>query len=114
MLCLISTSIMYSSENNLLSKGHCGGERVAFLTGINVDRTKLAMFAQAGLLCGIAGLLYPVHKQILEKKPLLIWGNLSKEELDWIFDKLPCQGLAVNVAIESIEQAERIWKRYIG
>ena len=34
-----------------------GGERVAHLTGIRVARVKLLMFALAGLLCGIAGLL---------------------------------------------------------
>jgi ribose transport system permease protein len=34
-----------------------GGERVARLTGIRVDRVKIAMFALLGLLCGIAGLL---------------------------------------------------------
>ncbi len=34
-----------------------GGERIAFLTGIGVDRTKIALFALLGLLCGMAGLL---------------------------------------------------------
>jgi ribose transport system permease protein len=34
-----------------------GGERVARLTGIRIDKVKIAMFALLGLLCGIAGLL---------------------------------------------------------
>lgn len=34
-----------------------GGERVALLTGIKVDRVKIIMFTLAGLLCGIGGLL---------------------------------------------------------
>lgn len=34
-----------------------GGERVALLTGINVIRTKVLIFALIGLLCGIAGVL---------------------------------------------------------
>ncbi len=34
-----------------------GGERVAYLTGIRVRRVKFIMFAFAGLLCGLAGLL---------------------------------------------------------
>ena len=34
-----------------------GGERIAFLTGIRVDRVKIAIFALSGLLCGMAGLL---------------------------------------------------------
>lgn len=34
-----------------------GGERIAFLTGIKVDRVKIAIFALSGLMCGMAGLL---------------------------------------------------------
>lgn len=34
-----------------------GGERVAKLTGIKIDRVKIGMFALLGLLCGVAGLL---------------------------------------------------------
>jgi ribose transport system permease protein len=34
-----------------------GGERIAFLTGIKVDRTKILLFVLLGLLCGMAGLL---------------------------------------------------------
>ena len=34
-----------------------GGERIAFLTGIKVDRVKIAIFGLVGLLCGVAGLL---------------------------------------------------------
>ncbi|MDP1732654.1 MAG: ABC transporter permease [Devosia sp.] len=34
-----------------------GGEKVAKLTGIHIDRVKISMFALLGLLCGIAGLL---------------------------------------------------------
>lgn len=34
-----------------------GGERVARLTGIRVDRVKILVFVISGLLCGLAGLL---------------------------------------------------------
>ncbi len=34
-----------------------GGERVARLTGIRIDKVKIVMFSLLGLLCGIAGLL---------------------------------------------------------
>lgn len=34
-----------------------GGEKVAKLTGINIDRVKITMYALLGALCGIAGLL---------------------------------------------------------
>lgn len=58
--------------------------------------------------------LYNVHKEILDKKLLLIWGQIPDEDLDWIFHKLPHNGLAVNVAVESLDQAQRIWDKYIG
>lgn len=34
-----------------------GGERVAQLTGINITRTKIFVFALTGILCGVAGVL---------------------------------------------------------
>ncbi|NKL38728.1 ribose ABC transporter permease [Rhizobium leguminosarum bv. viciae] len=34
-----------------------GGERIALLTGIRVDRVKIAIFALLGFMCGVAGLL---------------------------------------------------------
>ncbi len=34
-----------------------GGERVAVLTGMKVDRVKILIFTLSGLLCGLAGLL---------------------------------------------------------
>ena len=34
-----------------------GGERIAFLTGIKVERVKIVVFGLVGLLCGMAGLL---------------------------------------------------------
>lgn len=34
-----------------------GGERIALLSGIQVDRTKVLIFVLSGLLCGMAGLL---------------------------------------------------------
>ncbi len=34
-----------------------GGERVAQLTGINIIRTKIFVFALTGILCGVAGVL---------------------------------------------------------
>ena len=39
--------------------------------------------------------LWPKHMKILNKKPLLIWGDISQKDLDWIFSNLPHEGLAV-------------------
>jgi len=58
--------------------------------------------------------LFDVHKKILARKPLLIWGDIPEQDLDWIFSRLPVQGLAVNTVVTSPEQAEALWRRYVG
>lgn len=57
--------------------------------------------------------LYETHIKILEKKPLLIWGDIPEKDLDWIFSKLPYKGLAVMTVVENPQQAKQIWDRYI-
>ena len=56
--------------------------------------------------------LFDVHKEILSKKPLIIWGQIPDEDLDWIFSKLPSQGLAVLLALDSQDDAKKYIKMY--
>jgi hypothetical protein len=56
--------------------------------------------------------LWDKHQRILARKPLLIWGQLTRQDLDWIFSQLPPQGLAVMTVVEDHEQAKEIWQRY--
>jgi hypothetical protein len=58
--------------------------------------------------------LYERHMEVLSRKPLLIWGKLTDEDLDYIFEKLPDRGLAVQAVVETREEAERIFLKYIG
>ncbi len=58
--------------------------------------------------------LFDVHKEILAEKPLLIWGYIPEQDLDWIFSQLPRKGLAVLMAVDSVDKAKYIWKKYIG
>lgn len=58
--------------------------------------------------------LYETHMKILKNKPLVIWGDIPEKDLDWIFEKLPPQGLAVNVVVRSREEAAGLWDRYIS
>jgi len=58
--------------------------------------------------------LYDTHLKILERKPLLIWGNLSEADMQWIFEKLPCQGLAVMTVVPTPEAARKIWDKHMG
>lgn len=58
--------------------------------------------------------LEPVHRRILARKPLLIWGHLGDNDLDRIFTRLPMEGLAVMTCVDGPEQAGRLWRRYVG
>jgi len=58
--------------------------------------------------------LHTVHVKILAEKPLVIWGDLSAQDLDWIFHKLPPAGLAVITVVASPEQAGEIWRLCFG
>jgi hypothetical protein len=52
------------------------------------------------------------YRTVLREKPLLIWGDLTAEDLEFVFSALPGEGLAVNVVAESVEEAMRIQERF--
>lgn len=56
--------------------------------------------------------LHSIHAGILSRKPLIIWGNMSLDELDDLFKRLPRRGLAVSCIVENREQALEIRKRF--
>ena len=56
--------------------------------------------------------LYDVHCAILERSPLLIWGALTNDDLDWIFSRLPSRGLAVQAVVASPGEAKALWDEY--
>lgn len=56
--------------------------------------------------------LFETHGRILRENPLLIWGNIPKQDLDWIFSKLPPAGLAVMTVVSTPEEAHRLWDEY--
>jgi hypothetical protein len=58
--------------------------------------------------------LYQRHLEILAQKPLLIWGDISDTDLDWIFAKLPARGLAVITVVDAPSRAATLWDRYIA
>lgn len=58
--------------------------------------------------------LEPLHRRILARKPLLIWGHLSEKDLDCIFSRLPHEALAVATCVDNPAQAARLWQKYIG
>ena len=52
------------------------------------------------------------YRTILAAKPLLIWGDLTPVDLDFVFNRLPHRGLAVNVVVSGVEEARDIWSRF--
>ncbi|MDR2676085.1 MAG: hypothetical protein LBC18_14765 [Opitutaceae bacterium] len=58
--------------------------------------------------------IHEKHLSILRERPLLIWGKIPPADLDWIFTKLPHQGLAVLTMTDSPETASRLWTTYAG
>lgn len=60
-----------------------------------------------------AKLLHPVYQKIMSEKPLIIWGEISEKDLDWIFSNLPPQGLSIITVVKSAAEAARLWQKYI-
>ena len=58
--------------------------------------------------------LYETHLKILNSKPLIIWGDIPERDLEWIFEKLPPQGLAVNTVVRDKDEAARLWSKYVA
>jgi hypothetical protein len=56
--------------------------------------------------------LYERHLAILKERPLVIWGDIPTADLDWLFRKLPPQGLAIITVVHSAEQARDLWTKY--
>ena len=61
-----------------------------------------------------ADALYETHRKILARKPLLIWGNLSESDMEWILTRLPGAGLAVMTVVNDPAAAADVWRRHIG
>jgi len=55
--------------------------------------------------------LSKVHQKILSQRPLLIWGDLSGADLEYILKNQSYEGLAIIIVVESIEEAHEIWDK---
>jgi hypothetical protein len=49
------------------------------------------------------------YRSVLAVKPLLIWGDVTEADLEFILTGLPQQGLAVNLVVSSPEEAQMFW-----
>ncbi|MBN1834607.1 MAG: hypothetical protein JW820_02090 [Spirochaetales bacterium] len=58
--------------------------------------------------------LYPYYRKIQSRKPLIIWGDLTREDLDFVTRRLDPQALAVIPVVGSKSEAEEIWRGVKG
>lgn len=52
--------------------------------------------------------LLPLHRRILERKPLLVFGALSAADVRLLIDSLPVRGLAIEAVVANPEDARRM------
>ncbi|KLU63036.1 hypothetical protein CEB3_c06110 [Peptococcaceae bacterium CEB3] len=49
-----------------------------------------------------------VFRRIMEKKSLVIWGDLDEEDIKTIRDNLPCRGIFLNIVAPSVSRAKKL------
>jgi hypothetical protein len=57
--------------------------------------------------------LLPIYRAILAHKPLLVWGDVSDCDLQVLLTELDPGGLAIQIAVDSPEQAQEIYRRHM-
>jgi len=57
--------------------------------------------------------LFKVYESIQKVKPLIIWGKICEKDMDFLFHNLDKRGLAVYCMLDSKQEAERLWNKYI-
>jgi hypothetical protein len=58
--------------------------------------------------------LYPYYRKIQSRKPLVIWGDLTREDLAFVARALDSQALALIPVVKNKREAEAIWKSFKG
>ena len=58
--------------------------------------------------------LLPVYREVLQAKPLLVWGDLSPDDVRTLVEELPPEGLALQVVVDSPDEAWAIYDAYLA
>jgi len=103
-------AIVNSFSNNIMHMHSTGFIPLDAYLGMNFT----AMELHIDVAGPSAEELFDRHRKILATKPLLIWGDIPEEDLDWIFSKLPSAGLAINTVVNSPERAHELYDRYVS
>ncbi len=54
----------------------------------------------------------PIHRKILARKPLFVFGDLALRDLDFMIGNLPWKGLAIQMAVSSVAEAREVWDHF--
>lgn len=55
--------------------------------------------------------LLPILKEVQGHKPLLIWGDLTREEINELLDTLSPRGLCICAVVKRLEEGKNLIKR---
>jgi len=58
--------------------------------------------------------LLPVYREVLGKKPLLVWGDVTRDDVRTLVDELPPEGLGLQIVVDSPEEAWSIYREFWG
>jgi hypothetical protein len=51
------------------------------------------------------------YRTILEKKRLLVWGDITDDDLVFLMTRLPAPGLAIEIVVPTADEAGRVWDK---
>jgi hypothetical protein len=100
---------IYGKIKNNICHFHSIGGYIPYKEIISLKPLAVEMHLDSGGPSAEA--LYERHMEILATTPLIIWGEFSRDDLDWVFSKLPPQGLALNMVVNSPDEAAEIWEQ---
>jgi hypothetical protein len=58
--------------------------------------------------------LIPLYRRIQDRKPLVVWGDLSLDEMRLLRGSVDLDRLAVKPVVRSLEEAEEVWAMMKG
>jgi hypothetical protein len=104
--------ILYQNQKHNICHFHSTGGYIPYKEILTLNPLAVEMHLDTG--GPSAQELCQSHLHIIEKTPLLIWGVFTEADMDWILSKLPSEGLALNIVVQSAEEAGEIWERING
>jgi hypothetical protein len=58
--------------------------------------------------------LLPIYREILAARPLLVWGDISADDLDVLLGEIGPEGVAIQPVVASVDEAWALWRHGLG